>query len=79
MKRFWTIFLLIFALCLTLFFLTSKPFVSEGPAAKAGVADFRETDFSSSAYALSGQWEFYYGSLYTPEDFRQGNPEGMAR
>lgn len=55
MKRFWTIFLLIFALCLTLFFLTSKPFVSEGPAAKAGVADFRETDFSSSAYALSGQ------------------------
>ena len=77
MKRFWTIFLLIFSLCLTLFFLTSKPFVSEGPAAKAGVADFRETDFSSSAYALSGQWEFYYGRLYTPEDFRQGNPEGM--
>lgn len=23
------------------------------------------TDFSSSVYALSGQWEFYYGRLYT--------------
>lgn len=77
MKRFWTIFLLIFSLCLTLFFLSSKPFVSEGPDARAGLADFRGTDFSASAYALSGEWEFYHGRLYTPEDFRQGTPEGM--
>ena len=77
MKRFLAVFLLIFTLCLALFFTSSKPFVSEGPKAEEGVLDFVGTDFSSSVYALSGQWEFYYGSLYTPEDFRQGVPEGM--
>lgn len=76
MKRFFTIFLLIFSLCLALFFASSKSYVSEGPDAVEGILDYCETDFSSSVYALSGQWEFYYNHLYTPEDFRQGSPEG---
>lgn len=38
--------------------------------------DFTGTDFSSSVYALSGQWEFYYGKMYTPEDFLSGIPKG---
>ena len=77
MRRFWAIFLLILTVCLALLFTSSKPFVSEGPQAGEGVLDFRETDFTSSVYELSGQWEFYYGQLYTPEDFRQGIPGEM--
>lgn len=72
MKRFLAIFLLIFSLCLALFFTASKPFVSNGPNAVDGVLDVRGADFTSQVYALSGQWEFYHGQLYTPEDFRQG-------
>lgn len=76
MKRFLAIFLLIFSLCLALFFTASKPFVSKGPEAVEGVLDVRGTDFTSQVYALSGQWEFYHGQLYTPEDFRQGTAKG---
>lgn len=77
MKRFLAIFLLIFSLCLALFFASSRPFVSEGPKAGEGILDFREADFTSSVYELSGQWEFYHSQLYTPEDFRTGSPAGM--
>lgn len=77
MKRFLAIFLLIFSLCLALFFASSRPFVSEGPKAGVGILDFREADFTSSVYELSGQWEFYHSQLYTPEDFRTGSPAGM--
>lgn len=76
MKRFLAIFLLIFSLCLALFFTASKPFVLKGPEAVEGVLDVRGTDFTSQVYALSGQWEFYHGQLYTPEDFRQGTAKG---
>lgn len=69
MKRFIAIFLLILSLCLALFFTSSKPFIAEGPEAQEGILDFRGTDFTSSVYALKGQWEFYYGKLYTPRDF----------
>lgn len=77
MKRFLAVFILILTLCLALFFTSSRPFTSEGPKAGDGIADFRETDFTSSVYELAGQWEFYYGQLYTPEDFEQGTPGGM--
>ena len=55
MKRFLAIFLLIFSLCLALFFTASKPFVSNGPNAVDGVLDVRGADFTSQVYALSGQ------------------------
>lgn len=57
-------------------FTACQPFVSEGPKAAKGVMDYRETDFNSDVYALGGEWEFYYGKLYTPQDFYQGRTEG---
>lgn len=77
MKRFLGVLLLILTLCLALLFTSSKPFASAGPEAAEGIVDFREMDFNSSVYELSGQWEFYYGKLYTPEDFSEGTGEGM--
>lgn len=68
MKRFLTVFLVIGGLCAALFLTASKPFVSDGAEARAGVLDVRETDFQSSVYALKGEWEFYYGELYEPEE-----------
>lgn len=76
MKRFLLSTILIFSLCLAVFFTASRPFVKEGAVAEAGVMDFRGTDFASSVYALAGQWEFYYGEMYTPGDFRSGPMEG---
>lgn len=76
MKRFLAIFILILTVCTALFFTVSMPFVSEGPKAVDGELDFRGTDFADSVYNLDGQWEFYYGRLYTPEDFKEGTPEG---
>ena len=72
MKRFLCIFALILAACLTLLFTASQPFAAEGQQAEEGVLDFREADFTSDVYGLSGEWELYYGQLYTPEDFDQG-------
>lgn len=76
MRRFLAIFFLILTLCTALFFTMSMPVLSEGPAAADGVMDFRGNDFTSAVYNLDGQWEFYYGRLYTPEDFKNGTPEG---
>lgn len=77
MKRFLAIFFMILALCTALFFTVSMPFVSKWQEAAGGELDLRGADFDSSVYGLDGQWEFYYGCLYTPDDFRQGvNGEG---
>ena len=76
MKRFFMLLFLILAISTALLFGVSMPFAAEGPKAEAGVLDYENTDFSSEVYALDGQWEFYFGSLYTPDDFRQGKPEG---
>lgn len=76
MKRFLFMFLLILASCLILFFTASMPFTSEGPRAVNGVADFRTADFTADVYALEGEWEFYYGKLYTPTDFARGTVDG---
>lgn len=75
MRRFLFNFILIFTLCVAVFFTASRPFTTEGVEADAGLLDLTETDFSSSVYALSGQWEFYYEELYTPEDFLGGVPK----
>lgn len=56
MKRFLAALLLILTLCLALLFTSSKPFASAGPEAAEGIADFREIDFNSSVYELSGPW-----------------------
>ena len=76
MKRFLCMFALILTICITLLFAACQPFVSKGPKAANGVMDFRETDFHSEVYALDGEWELYYGKLYTPKDFQMGLAEG---
>jgi len=32
-------------------------------------------DFLSSTFNLDTEWEFYWGSLYTPDEFKSGTPE----
>lgn len=76
MKRFWAIVMMIAVLCTALFFTMSMPFVAEGPKAVDGELDFRGADLTSSVYNLDGQWEFYYGSLYTPGELKEGSKEG---
>jgi hypothetical protein len=44
--------------------------------AEGGVLDLSGADFSDTLYSLDGQWELYYGKLYTPEDFAGGSPDG---
>jgi hypothetical protein len=44
--------------------------------AKDGILDLSGADFSSGIYPLDGEWELYYGKLYTPEDFAGGVPDG---
>lgn len=77
MKRFITIFLLILSICVTLFFTVSLPFTADGPEAEAGLINFENADFNKEIYALKGEWEFYFGRLYTPEDFKKGRAEGV--
>lgn len=74
MKRFITIFLLILSICVTLFFTVSLPLTADGP--EAGVINFENADFNTEIYVLKGEWEFYFGRLYTPEDFKKGRAEG---
>ncbi|MDR2656513.1 MAG: sensor histidine kinase [Oscillospiraceae bacterium] len=46
--------------------------------ATGGVFDLTGADLSKTLYTLDGEWEFYYGRLYTPEDFALGEPEGKT-
>jgi hypothetical protein len=43
-----------------------------------GVLDLAGADFENTIHPLDGEWEFYYGYLYTPEDFADGDPEGKT-
>jgi hypothetical protein len=40
-----------------------------------GVIDLRSAGLDSDVFTLGGEWEFYWGRLYTPEDFFEGSPE----
>jgi signal transduction histidine kinase len=44
--------------------------------AENGILDLTGADFERSLHPLDGEWEFYYGRLYAPEDFAAGEPEG---
>ncbi|MDR1292857.1 MAG: hypothetical protein LBJ91_05655 [Clostridiales Family XIII bacterium] len=43
-----------------------------------GVLDLSGADFDDTLYPLNGEWELYYGKLYTPEDFAGASPEDFA-
>lgn len=47
-------------------------------AAADGVLDIRQLDVANGVYEVSGQWEFYPGALYGPEDFAAGAVGEMA-
>ncbi|MDR1059646.1 MAG: hypothetical protein LBL83_00165, partial [Clostridiales bacterium] len=49
--------------------------IGEAEAA-GGVLDLAGADFGSLIYPLDGEWEFYFGHLYAPEDFAAGVPDG---
>jgi hypothetical protein len=36
------------------------------------VIDLSGADLSKSVYTLDGEWEFYHGRPYAPEDFTDG-------
>jgi hypothetical protein len=59
-------------LCIALFYALSVPRHGKIPPAQGGILDLRHVDFSDSLYFLDGEWEFYYGRFYTPEDFSNG-------
>jgi signal transduction histidine kinase len=47
-------------------------------AAASGVLDLAGADFDSLLHPLDGEWEFYFGALYAPEDFANGEPAGKT-
>jgi two-component system, sensor histidine kinase ChiS len=57
----------------TLFFMVSykNSTFNKKPRAQNGVLDLRNWDFKKQGpISLDGEWEFYYGKLLTPEDFK---------
>ncbi|MDR1193077.1 MAG: sensor histidine kinase [Peptococcaceae bacterium] len=58
------------------FYAVSVPRHMGAVAAVGGVLDLTDADFDSLIYPLDGEWEFYFGHLYMPEDFTAGSPPG---
>jgi len=46
------------------------------PAYAQDVLDFSEHDFAKGKRSLSGQWEFYWDQLLSPDDLKSGAPPG---
>jgi signal transduction histidine kinase len=44
--------------------------------ARGGVLDLTGADFDSLIYPLDGEWKFYFGKLYAPEDFTANSLPG---
>lgn len=68
--------IIIFILFLTALILSIPSCVEKAkfiPYAKSGVLDLREWDFAENGNILqSGEWEFYWKQLLTPNDFTDG-------
>jgi signal transduction histidine kinase len=62
----------------TVFCLISLPRDASDKTAVSGVLDLSGADFSDTLFPLDGQWEFYHGRLYAPEDFAGGAPAGKT-
>jgi len=60
------------------FYLFSASIKPSNATALGGVVDFKNNAIGDKILSLDGEWEFYYGHLYTPLDFENGVPEGMA-
>ncbi|KTE92887.1 regulator [Desulfitobacterium hafniense] len=76
-KSFFVIMLLIMAasVAVPLFRLS----LSDIPKAVKGTLDLRDYDgVRNKTVKLSGEWEFYFGQLLTPEDFKNQEPSGKT-
>ena len=62
----------------SIFYAVSIPRYATSSQATGGMIDLTSDIFTKNLYALDGEWEFYYGYLYTPEDFATGEPVGRA-
>lgn len=52
---------------------------SKTPKAVNGILDLSHWDMNKyKTIPLDGQWEFYYGKLLTPDDFKNHEPEGKT-
>lgn len=76
--RFYLSLLVIVLICVTVFCAIALPGKMGEIRAERGVLDLADADFSDTLYGLNGEWEFYYGQLYAPDDFINGRPDGGA-
>ena len=77
MRRFLLIFFCIAAISGAVFDVVSVSHDRVVPAVN-GVLDLRREEseaLAKNVYTLGGEWEFYWGRLYEPEDFADGLPE----
>jgi signal transduction histidine kinase len=74
-RRFVIITAFIVGICAAMFYLISIPHNLSDITAEGGEIHlpWEERD---RIFTLDGEWEFYYGRLYTPGDFISGRPEG---
>jgi hypothetical protein len=74
--RFLFTLLIILLISLAVFYAVSVPRHLGEAKAEGGVLDLSAADFSEMCYPLDGEWELYFGKLYTPQDFANGSPGG---
>ncbi|MDR1320418.1 MAG: sensor histidine kinase [Gracilibacteraceae bacterium] len=56
------------------FYAVSVPRHMGEAGALGGAFDLTGADFDNLIYPLDGEWEFYFGKLYAPEDFTASSP-----
>jgi hypothetical protein len=75
-KRFTVIAICILLFCVGVFYVVSIPHNLLVSDAKGGTLNLTNADFTKFMYTLDGEWEFYHGQLYAPEDFASDKAEG---
>ena len=78
MRRFILTLILIVAICGTFFYALSMPRGMGNIRAVNGVLDLTNADFTQTLHSLNGEWEFYFGELFAPEDFATGTATGQS-
>jgi signal transduction histidine kinase len=76
--RFPLVFITLLLISAVAFCAISLPRTHGAQIAENGVLDLTDADFQRTLHPLDGAWEFYYGHLYAPEDFANGEAEGRT-
>jgi signal transduction histidine kinase len=69
MKRFFLTLFCLVAVSGAVFYVVSVPHERAEIRAKQGILDLRGVDLNDGVTALAGEWEFFWDSFYSPEDF----------